>query len=56
MFGTMKVISWNLLRRTGAGVADVAALLERERPDVMLMQEVTQHLDALPTIAGGLRR
>ncbi len=49
----MKVISWNLLRRTGAGVADVAALLERERPDVMLMQEVTQHMDALPAIAGG---
>ena len=49
----MKVISWNLLRRTGAGVADVAALLERERPDVMLMQEVTQHMDVLPATAGG---
>jgi hypothetical protein len=49
----MKVISWNLLRLTGAGVADVAALLERERPDVLLMQEVTQHLDVLPGLAGG---
>jgi endonuclease/exonuclease/phosphatase family metal-dependent hydrolase len=49
----MKVISWNLLRRTGAGVADVAALLKREQPDVMLMQEVTQHMDVLPTLAGG---
>jgi endonuclease/exonuclease/phosphatase family metal-dependent hydrolase len=49
----MKVISWNLLRLTGAGVKDVAALLERERPDVLLMQEVTQHLDVLTSLAGG---
>ena len=49
----MKVISWNLLRLTGAGVEDVAALLERERPDVLLMQEVTQHLDVLTSLAGG---
>ena len=31
----MKVISWNLLRLEGAAVEDVAALLERERPDVL---------------------
>ena len=43
----MKVISWNLLRLEGAVVKDVAALLERERPDVLLMQEVTQHMDVL---------
>ncbi|HSI00640.1 MAG TPA: endonuclease/exonuclease/phosphatase family protein [Reyranella sp.] len=43
----MRVISWNLLRLEGAAVDDVAALLERERPDVLLMQEVTQHLDVL---------
>ncbi|MGE5116312.1 MAG: endonuclease/exonuclease/phosphatase family protein, partial [Betaproteobacteria bacterium] len=43
----MRVISWNLLRLEGAAVADVAALLERERPDVLLMQEVTQHMDVL---------
>jgi len=49
----MKVISWNLLRLEGAAVEDVAALLERERPDVMLMQEVTQHMDALTKLAGG---
>jgi endonuclease/exonuclease/phosphatase family metal-dependent hydrolase len=49
----MKVISWNLLRLTGAGVKDVAALLERERPDVLLMQEVTQHLDVLTSLSGG---
>ncbi|MCW5733650.1 MAG: endonuclease/exonuclease/phosphatase family protein [Enhydrobacter sp.] len=44
----MRVISWNLLRLQGAAVGDVVALLERERPDVLLMQEVTQHMDALP--------
>jgi endonuclease/exonuclease/phosphatase family metal-dependent hydrolase len=49
----MKVISWNLLRLEGAAAHDVAALLERERPDVMLMQEVTQHIDVLPKLAGG---
>ena len=49
----LKVISWNLLRLDGAAVGDVAALLERERPDVMLMQEVTQHMDVLPGLAGG---
>ena len=49
----MKVISWNLLRLTGAGVKDVASLVERERPDVFLMQEVTQHMDSLPALIGG---
>lgn len=45
----MRVISWNLLRLEGAAVGDVAELLERERPDLLLMQEVTQHMDVLPT-------
>jgi endonuclease/exonuclease/phosphatase family metal-dependent hydrolase len=49
----MKVISWNLLRLEGAAVKDVAALLERERPDVLLMQEVTQHMDVLTASVGG---
>lgn len=49
----MKIISWNLLRLSGAAVEDVATLLEHERPDVMLMQEVTQHMDVLPKLANG---
>jgi endonuclease/exonuclease/phosphatase family metal-dependent hydrolase len=53
MLAVMKVISWNLLRLRGAAVGDVAALLAHERPDVMLMQEATQHMDVLPTLAGG---
>jgi len=49
----MRVISWNLLRLEGAAVDDVAALIERERPDLLLMQEATQHLDPLPRLVGG---
>ena len=49
----MKIISWNLLRLSGAAAKDVAALIERERPDVMLMQEVTQHMDVLPAMVSG---
>lgn len=49
----MRIISWNLLRLEGAAVQDVVALLERERPDLLLMQEVTQHMDRLPSLAPG---
>jgi endonuclease/exonuclease/phosphatase (EEP) superfamily protein YafD len=49
----VKVISWNLLRRTGAAVRHVAALIEHERPDLMLMQEATKEMEALPALAGG---
>jgi endonuclease/exonuclease/phosphatase (EEP) superfamily protein YafD len=49
----VKVVSWNLLRRTGAAVEDVARLIEREAPDLLLMQEATAEMDALPDLAGG---
>jgi endonuclease/exonuclease/phosphatase (EEP) superfamily protein YafD len=49
----LRVISWNLLRLVGAGVADVAALIERERPDLLLMQEATAEILELPKLAGG---
>lgn len=48
-----KIISWNLLRLTGATVNDVASLVRRERPDLLLMQEATQEMDRLPAILGG---
>lgn len=38
---------------TGAGVEDVAALVERHRPDILLLQEATEELAALPAIIGG---
>ena len=49
----MKVISWNLLRRVGAAVEDVAALIEREQPDLLLMQEATRDIEILSALAGG---
>jgi endonuclease/exonuclease/phosphatase (EEP) superfamily protein YafD len=49
----LKVISWNLLRRIGAAVEDVAALIEREKPDLLLMQEATRKMEGLPDLVGG---
>jgi endonuclease/exonuclease/phosphatase family metal-dependent hydrolase len=49
----MRVISWNLLRLEGAAVDDVAELLARERPDVLLMQEVTPRMDVLASQMSG---
>ncbi len=49
----LKVISWNLLRLTGAGVEDVAALIERHGPDLLLLQEATEELLELPARVGG---
>ncbi|MBR2123975.1 MAG: endonuclease/exonuclease/phosphatase family protein [Acetobacter sp.] len=49
-----KVISWNLLHRTGgASVHDVTALIRHECPDILLMQEAKSELDILPDLIGG---
>lgn len=50
---SLRVISWNLLRLVGARVADVAALIERHHPDLLLMQEATEDLARLPSVVGG---
>lgn len=49
----LKIVSWNLLRLTGAAVEDVAALVRREQPDLLLMQEATAEMERLPTLLGG---
>ncbi len=49
----IKVISWNLLRLTGASLGDVVRLIRREHPDLLLMQEVTQEMDGLTRVVGG---
>jgi endonuclease/exonuclease/phosphatase family metal-dependent hydrolase len=49
----IKVISWNLWHRKGALLADVAALIEAEQPDLLFMQEAKQPLQALPEAVGG---
>lgn len=50
---SLRVISWNLLRRVGAGVDDVAKLIRREQPDLLLLQEATEGMNALPSLVGG---
>ena len=49
----MKLVSWNLLRLTGATLGEVADLIRREQPDILLMQEATHDIDALPRLVGG---
>jgi endonuclease/exonuclease/phosphatase (EEP) superfamily protein YafD len=49
----IKVISWNLLRLTGASLDDVVRLIRREHPDLLLMQEVTREMDGLTQAVGG---
>jgi endonuclease/exonuclease/phosphatase family metal-dependent hydrolase len=49
----VRIISWNLLRLTGARLDDVAQLIRRHLPDILLMQEATQAFEALPSLVGG---
>jgi len=49
----IKLISWNLLRLTGASVDDIVRLIRREDPDLLLMQEATHEIDGLARIVGG---
>jgi endonuclease/exonuclease/phosphatase (EEP) superfamily protein YafD len=49
----VKIISWNLLRLTGAKIGDVVRLVKHERPDVLLMQEATRDIDSLQDYLGG---
>jgi endonuclease/exonuclease/phosphatase (EEP) superfamily protein YafD len=49
----IKIISWNLLRKTGASADEIVALVRREQPDVLLMQEATREIDGITTRLGG---
>lgn len=49
----IKLISWNLLRLTGASLSDVVRLIRREHPDLLLMQEATHAMDGLTNHVGG---
>ncbi len=49
----IKIVSWNLLRLTGATLEDVVLLARQEGPDLFLMQEATQRMDELPHRLGG---
>jgi endonuclease/exonuclease/phosphatase family metal-dependent hydrolase len=49
----LRVASWNLLRRVGAEAQDVARLIHAHRPDLLLLQEATEEIAALPSLVGG---
>jgi len=49
----VKVISWNLWHRGGAVLAHLAALIEAEHPDLLLMQEAKPNLSELTDVVGG---
>jgi len=49
----LKIISWNLLYQRGAAAADVARLIEQEKPDLFLLQEAVNGISKLPGIVGG---
>ena len=51
--GTLRIASWNLLRRVGAGAEDVAKLVRSHHPDLLLLQECTEEIMALPSLVGG---
>jgi endonuclease/exonuclease/phosphatase family metal-dependent hydrolase len=53
MDGEIKVISWNLLHRAGATIGEVERLIDRQRPDLFLMQEATEAIDILAARIGG---
>jgi endonuclease/exonuclease/phosphatase (EEP) superfamily protein YafD len=50
---THKIISWNLLHSIGASSDEIVRLVEREQPDLLLMQEATAVIDDLPRRIGG---
>ena len=49
----LRVMSWNLLRRVGANVHDIAKLIRSYHPDLVLLQEATEDVTALPSLVGG---
>jgi endonuclease/exonuclease/phosphatase family metal-dependent hydrolase len=49
----MNLITWNLLHATGATLDHVTTLIQTHAPDLLLMQEATAAIDALPARIGG---
>jgi endonuclease/exonuclease/phosphatase (EEP) superfamily protein YafD len=49
----MKIMSWNLLHRSGASLDDVIQLIHVQTPDLLLMQETTARIDPLADRVGG---
>jgi endonuclease/exonuclease/phosphatase family metal-dependent hydrolase len=51
--GSLRVMSWNLLRRVGACAEDVAKLIHAYQPDLVLLQEATEDITAVQSLVGG---
>jgi endonuclease/exonuclease/phosphatase (EEP) superfamily protein YafD len=51
---TLKIVSWNVLRLTGATLQDIAALVGQEQPDILLLQEASAQSVDLPGLIGGV--
>lgn len=49
----VRLISWNLLHRDGVERTEIAALIAQERPDVLVMQEVTEEVAGIVALVGG---
>ncbi len=49
----LRIITWNLLHPGGAEVEHVQGLIALHRPDLLLMQEVSEKIDSLPGHIGG---
>jgi endonuclease/exonuclease/phosphatase family metal-dependent hydrolase len=50
---TLRILSWNVLRKVGAGPEDVADLIARHRPGLVLLQEADRGMERLPALIGG---
>ena len=49
----MKIVSWNLLHKSGAMADEISRIIDIEQPEIFLMQEATDQIDAVQHIAGG---
>ncbi len=49
----VRIVSWNLLHSIGAVAEDIAALINKERPDLLIMQEATEAVDQVSRMVGG---
>ncbi|GBR38063.1 hypothetical protein AA101099_1014 [Neoasaia chiangmaiensis NBRC 101099] len=50
---SFKILSWNLLNKSGATLDEVIALAREQAPDILLMQEAKAEIDALPAALPG---
>jgi endonuclease/exonuclease/phosphatase family metal-dependent hydrolase len=49
----LRILSWNVLRKVGAGPDDVAELIAQHKPGLVLLQEADRGMERLPALIGG---